>query len=172
MYVSSFGSLLWTNACGMSPVLGITFNLTIMEMNRRSSICDRTGTKQSCFDHGCGSRLPRATILYLALTGCPFLSVFIVAIAIVESQISLSVGCIFRCFSNEVGAFMSTKSLAETCLSQITLATTLDKALHKRALRTCVLFFQPWIRFYLRSWNQLVVESLWVGIYHHFCFYL
>ena len=54
-------------------------------MRKRSSIWDRTGAKQSGFDQSCGSRLPSATILYFALIGTPFLSNFMVDIAIVGS---------------------------------------------------------------------------------------
>ena len=83
MYVSLLGSVLWQNACWMSPVLGMHLFWTAREMRNRNSSCDNTGAKQSSDDHLVGSRLPRATILYFARTGslCPL--VLIVEIAMV-----------------------------------------------------------------------------------------
>eukprot|EP00957_Ditylum_brightwellii_P036480 2763022-Ditylum_brightwellii.AAC.1 len=56
-----------------------------MESSSLSSICGRTGEKQSALDHGFVSRLPNATILCFALTGFPSGSYFTYDIAIVGS---------------------------------------------------------------------------------------
>ena len=71
MYFSSSGRTDWTNAWLTSPVLGTIFILVDMEIRRRSSSGERTGAKQSLDDQSCGSRLPRATMRYLARSGLP-----------------------------------------------------------------------------------------------------
>ena len=54
-------------------------------VSSQSSACNRTGAKQSDFDQLCGSRFPNMTMRYLARTGFPSPSVFIVEKAMVGS---------------------------------------------------------------------------------------
>ncbi len=58
-------------------------------MIRQSSAWERTGAKQSLFDQLCGSRLPRATIWYLARIGFPSPSRFMVEMAMVGRALPL-----------------------------------------------------------------------------------
>ena len=109
MYCSSGGSTDWTNACDTSPLFGIRFMLTAMEVSKRTSVCDKTGAKQSVLDQLFGSRFPRTTIRYLQRLGSPFLSLFNVEIAIVGSAgpvTFLSVLYSFSVIISKAGKFL------------------------------------------------------------------
>ena len=65
------GKVAWTNAWDTSPVL------RTMRFWVAIASAESTGAKQSLVDQSFRSRLPRTTILYLALSGLPSLYFFI-----------------------------------------------------------------------------------------------
>ena len=85
IYCSSGGNTDCTKACDTSPLFGILFMFTAMEVSNLTSVWDNTGAKQSVLVQLFGSKLPRTTIRYLHRFGSPFSSRFSVEIAIVGS---------------------------------------------------------------------------------------
>lgn len=77
-YFSLGGRRACTKACLTSPFFATRLSLTAIARSRRNSSKLRTGAYVSDLSQLCGSRLPKATILYLALFLFPFSSYLMV----------------------------------------------------------------------------------------------
>ena len=89
-YCSLAGRYDWQKAWLTSALFSFLFTLVARLVIRRSSAWERTGAKQSLFDQLWGSRLPRATIRYLARIGFPSPSRLMVEMAMVGRALPLN----------------------------------------------------------------------------------
>ena len=81
-YFSESGRTDCTSAWLASPDLGMQWCCIVMATRKQSSRAEMTGAKLLLFDQLCGSRFPKMMILYLALSGWLFSSVFTLDIVI------------------------------------------------------------------------------------------